>query len=105
MTHNEFHHISFHQVYNIIVVSIFIQNLSKKLTQYIIHCLQCLNCQIVQHCLYRVLQSVVESSISFHTVITDFIIDLLKTKKEFNTVITVTCKFSKKVKFISEKNT
>ena len=37
MTHNEFHHVNFHQIYNIIVVSIFIQNLSKRLIQYIVH--------------------------------------------------------------------
>src|SRR5438046_2820477 len=98
MTHNELHHTDFHQVYNIIVAGIFIQNLSKRLTQYIIHCLQCLNCQIIQHHLYKVLQSVVESPISFHTVTINFIIDLFKTKEEFNTVMTVICKFSKKVK-------
>ena len=105
MTHNELYHASFHQVYNIIVVDIFIWNLSKRLIQYIIHCLQCLSCQIVQHHFYEILQSVVESSISFHTVTVNFIIDLFKTKKEFNIIITVTCKFLKKVKFISEKNT
>ena len=105
MIHDELHHADFHQVYNIIVAGIFIQNLSKRLTQYIIHCLQYLSCQTVWHYFYRVLQSVVESSISFHTVTVNFIVDLLKTKEEFNAVMTVTCKFLKKVKFISEKNT
>ena len=105
MTHNKLHHAGFHQVYNTIVASIFIQNLSKRLIQYIVHCSQYLNYQIIQHCFYRVLQSVIKSSISFHTVIINFIIDLFKTKEEFNIIMTVTCKFSKKVKFISEKDT
>ena len=47
MIHNKHHHASFHQVYNMIVVNLFIQNLSWWLSQYIIHCLQCQHYQIV----------------------------------------------------------
>ena len=55
MTYNEHHHISFHQVYNTIVVSLFIQSLSWWLSQYIIHCLQCQHYQIVWHWSYEIL--------------------------------------------------
>ena len=55
VTHNEHHHVSFHQVYNTIIVSLFIQNLSQQLSQYIIHCLQCQHYQIIQHQSYKIL--------------------------------------------------
>ena len=55
MTHDEHHHASFHQVYNMIVISLFIQNLSWQLSQYIIHCLQCQHYQIIQHQSYKIL--------------------------------------------------
>ena len=34
---------------------------------------------------------------------TDFIIELFKTKNKFNTIMIVICKFLKKIKFISDK--
>ena len=49
MIHNKHHHAGFHQVYNTIVVSLFIQSLSQQLSQYIIHCSQCQHYQIIQH--------------------------------------------------------
>jgi len=88
-----------------IVVSLFIQSLSWWLSQYIIHCLQCQYYQIVWHQSYEILQSVVELLISFHTVMTDFIVELLKTKNKFDAVMTVICKFLKKIEFISDKET
>ena len=38
MAHDEHHHAGFHRAYNTIVAGLFIQNLSKQLTQYIIYC-------------------------------------------------------------------
>ena len=105
MTHNKHHHVSFHWIYDTIVASLFIQSLSQQLSQYIIHCLQCQHYQIIQHQSYKILQSVVRSLISFHTVMTDFIVELLKTKDEFDAVMTVICKFLKKIKFILSKET
>ena len=45
--YNEYHHADFYWVYDIIVVSLFIQNLFWWLSQYIIHCLQCQHYQTV----------------------------------------------------------
>jgi len=36
---------------------------------------------------------------------TDFIIELLKTKNEFDAVMIMICKFLKKIEFISDKET
>ena len=103
MTHNEHHYISFHWVYDIIVISLFIQSLSQWLSQYIIHCSQCQHYQIIWYWLYEILQFIVELLISFHTVMTDFIVKLFKTKNRFDAVMTMICKFSKKIKFIFNK--
>ena len=103
--HNKHHHISFYWVYNTIVVSLFIWSLSWQLSQYIIHCLQCQHYQIIQHQSYRILQSVIRLLILFHTVMIDFIIKLLKIKDEFDAIIMMICKFLKKIKFISDKET
>ena len=105
MIHDKYHHVSFHWVYNTIVASLFIQSLSWQLSQYIIHCLQCQHYQIIWHWSYKVLQLIIRLPISFHTVTADFIIELLKTKNRFDAVITMICKFSKKIKFILNKKT
>src|SRR5947207_4513025 len=103
MTHDEHHHTGFHQVYSSIVTGLYIQNLSQCLKQYITHCSKCLHYQTARHAFYEALQSVIESSISFHTVTADFILELPKISSGLNILMTVTCKFSKKIEFISDK--
>ena len=103
MIHNEHYHADFYQVYDMIVISLFIWSLSWWLSQYIIHCLQCQHYQTVWHQSYEILQLIIKSLISFHIVMTDFIVELLKTKNEFDAVMTVICKFLKKIKFIFNK--
>ena len=105
MTHNKHHHTDFHWVYDMIVISLFIWSLFWQLSQYIIHCSQCQHYQTVQYWLYRILQFVIELLISFHTVTADFIVELLKTKNEFDAVMIMICKFLKKIEFISDKET
>jgi len=101
--HNEHHHADFHQVYDMIIISLFIWNLFQWLNQYIIHCLQCQHYQIVWHQSYKILQLIIRSLISFHIVTADFIVKLFKTKDRFDVIMIVICKFSKKIKFIFSK--
>ena len=103
MTHDEYHHTDFHQVYDMIVISLFIWSLSWWLSQYIIHCLQCQHYQIIQYQSYKILQFVIRLLISFHTITADFIVELLKTKNRFDAIMMMICKFLKKIKFISDK--
>ena len=103
MTHDDHYHADFHQVYNNIVADLYIWNLSQCLKQYIIHCLKCLHYQIAKHVSYETLQLIIEFLIFFHTVITDFILKLLKISTELDAMITIICKFFKKMKFISDK--
>ena len=103
MTHDDYYHVSFHQVYNNIVADLYIQNLSQHLKQYIMHCLKCLHYQMTKHTSYRALHLIVELSISFHTVIINFILELLKISTDLDIMITIICKFFKKIEFIFNK--
>ena len=71
--------------------------------QWVIYCFKCLHYQTVRHASYEALQSIVELSISFHIMITDFILKLSKTSSNLNAVMIIICKFFKKMKFISNK--
>src|SRR5436190_8292119 len=103
MMYNDHYHAEFHQVYNCIVVNLYIQNLSQCLKQYITHCSKCLHYQIARHTLYEALYSIVELSISFYTVITDFILELFKISMNLDIMIIIICKFFKKIEFISDE--
>src|SRR5436189_3334083 len=105
MTHDDHYHADFYQVYNNIVADLYIQNLSQHLKQYITHCLKCLHYQTARHVSYRALQSIVELLILFHTVTADFIFRFSKISSNLNAVITIICKFFKKMKFIFNKKT
>ena len=49
MIYDKYHHADFYWIYNMIIISLFIQNLFWWLNQYIIHCLKCQHYQIIWH--------------------------------------------------------
>ena len=57
------------------------------------------------HWLYKLLQSIITLSQSFHIYIIDFIVTLSKIKEDFNSIISLTDKFSKAVIFMPDKIT
>src|SRR5204863_2045841 len=103
MTHDNYYHVRFYQVYSCIIADLYIQNLSQHLKQYITHCFKCLHYQTARHASYEALHSIIELSISFHTVIINFILELFKTSMSLDTVMTIICKFFKKIEFILSK--
>src|SRR5438034_10706486 len=103
MTHNDHYHAGFHRAYSCIITSLYIQNLSQCLKQYITHCSKCLHYQTARHALYEALHLIVELSISFHTVITDFILELFKISTDLDIMMMIICKFFKKIEFILSK--
>jgi hypothetical protein len=105
MAHDQHYHAGFHRAYSSIVAGLYIRNLSRRLKQYITHCPKCLNYQTARHAPYGALQPIVGPPIPFHTVTADFILGLPKTSTGLDAVMTVTCKFSKKVEFIPGKET
>ena len=103
MMHDNYYHVRFLWIYNCIIADLYIQNFLWCLKQYITHCLKCLHYQTVRHVSYEALQLIIELSISFHIITADFILEFSKISADLNTVITIICKFFKKMKFISDK--
>ena len=80
---------------------LFIYKIVKQLKQYIDHCSDCqINC-FRWYCLYELLQSILFSSIFFHTITMNFILRLSKNK--FNMLMIIMNKFIKHVIFILNK--
>jgi hypothetical protein len=80
-----------------------VQNLHK----YLWHCLQCQLNQTPHHKPYEVLQSILSLLRPFHTLTIDFILALsvIKASETYETIMSVTDKFSKTVTLISERDT
>ena len=61
------------------------------------------NVSIIRQYVTHYLKLIIRPFISFHTVTADFIFGLFKSDKGNNMVMIITCKFSKRVKFMPEK--
>ena len=98
-------HSKFDKTYQQIVSSWYIQSFIKHIKFYIKHCSKCSVNQTRRHKSYDSLQSIFTSSISFHTIDIDFVFALSKSHIDINSIMSVICKFSKRVTAISKKNT
>lgn len=98
-------HPGFSRCYQIIVRSWFIRGLTKLLRSFIRHCPQCLALQTRRHPPYGSLQPIQSSPVPFFTLTLDFVLALPLTKEKFNAIMSVTCKFSKRVTLIKGANT
>ena len=106
LAHDNASHDDFHRIYDRIANSVYIRQLIKRLRQYIAHCLDCQINQTRQHTSYDSLQSMLTSTIFFHTIIIDFVVALsLVSSKNLNSILSVTNKFFKRVLIISDKDT
>jgi hypothetical protein len=105
MTHNDNHHCEFHKAYARIFESLYIRHMIKRLRRYIHHCKSCLERQTKRHSSYDELNSIRTMTLSFHTVIIDFVIVLSMTLIEENAILTITNKFFKRISIITKKNT
>lgn len=96
MAHDMSNHGGFHRTYDRLVNSVFIRHLAKRLRAYITHCPDCQVFQTTRHATYGSLTPVMTPAIPFHTVAMDFVIELPESDG-FNTMLTITDKFTKKV--------
>ncbi len=103
MTHDNHHHVSFHRSYDCISRFLYIKHLSKRLKTYIAHCSECNLNQTKRHRLYESLQLIISSLISHHIIIMNFIMTFFVTKNDLNSLLIITCKFSKRILLLSEK--
>ena len=100
MIHDE-NHLSFVRCYEKIIAFYYIRDLSRYFRDYFKHCPKCLIFQIWKHQSYGFLQSILTSSISFHIIIINFIL-ILSLFDNFDILMSVICKFLKRVILISD---
>ena len=98
-------HSGFACCHKIISRSWYIRGLTKILRFFICHCPQCLALQTIRHAPCGSLQPIYSPLVLFFTPTLDFILALLLTTDGYNTLMSVTCKFSKKVTLIEGKDT
>ena len=104
ITHGEGHP-GFSRCYEIITRSWYIRGLTKLLREFIRHCPQYLQLQTRQHRPYGSLQPIKSPPIPFFMLMLDFVLALPLTKQGYNTIMSVTCKFSKRVTLIEGADT
>ena len=105
LAHNELSYPEYVCTHECLMQGLYIHNLLKHLHNFIRHCSQCQLNQTSWHVLYKLMQSILSSLQSFHTIIIDFILGLsvLNLSECFDNVMSVTDKFSKAITFVSEK--
>ena len=102
LAHDANAHAGIHRCYSRVVDTIFIPRLSGKLRRYIQHCPSCQLSQTKRHRPYGELMPITSPPQPFHTIAMDFIVGL---PGEWNMILTVTDKFSRRVMVILGKDT
>ena len=105
LTYNELDYADYVHTHKCLSQDLYIYNIMTYLYKYIWACSQCQLNQTSQHTLYELMQLILMSLQLFHTVTLNFILILsvLSLSDCFDSVISVTDKFSKAVTFVSEK--
>ena len=99
-------HSGFHRIYDRLINSVYIRQLTKRLTTYIDYCSECQLNQIKRHSPYESLQPIATSAISFHIIVIDFILALSPFEpKGFDYVMIMTNKFTKRTMTLVDKIT
>lgn len=95
----------FSHCYKIITCFWFIYSLTKLFYTFICYYFQCLALQTRWHTLYGLLSLIKSPLVPFFTQTLDFVLMFLLFKEEYNTLMSVTCKFSKYFTLIKDVNT
>ena len=100
LTHDKNQHSEINRCYARISECLYISHLLRKLRQYVTHCFQCQLNQIKRHKSYEKLMLISSTSKSFHTISIDFVMTIFE---NLDSLLTIFCKFSKRVMIISKK--
>lgn len=98
-------HPGFSHCYKIITRSWFIHGLTKLLRAFICYCPECLVLQTRRHAPYGSLQPIKSPPVPFFTLTLDFVLALPLFKGDYNALMSVTCKFSKRITLIEGADT
>lgn len=102
LAHDKNYHFDAHRCFQRINNTLFIFELPKKIRIYIDHCFNCQLNQTKRHKSYEELMSISSSAISFHTIVMNFVLTIFE---NLDTLLTITCKFSKRPTIIKWKST
>ena len=83
----------------------YIREFSRYLKNYFKHCSNCQIYQIKKHVSYESLQLILISAMSFHIITINFILTLSIFINDYDTVMSIFCKFIKKIIFVLDKFT
>ena len=97
--HDSQFHVGFNRTYDRINEQYFIRKLAARLRKYLEHCPQCQLLSTKRHAPYGQLHPIQSPPLPFHTITIDFVV-ALPLSSEYNSLMSVTCKFTKKVLLI-----
>ncbi|TAQ86585.1 hypothetical protein B7494_g5085 [Chlorociboria aeruginascens] len=98
--HNQNSHPGYAKLWDLISRSFFIRGISQHLRQFLKHCPQCNIFQTKRHAPFGSLQPIITPPVPYHTITINFIL-ALPTTQQYDSALTVTCKFSKKVALVA----
>ena len=101
MAHDDHHHAGLHRALARIQASFYIRHLTQNLRIYIRHCPQCMQNQTLRTKPIGELCPIDTRPIPFHTQTADWVHALPPTSTGLDTVLTVTCRFSKKILLVA----
>ena len=99
IAHDHNNHANYHRIYQRLINTIFISKLIRKVRLYVKHCSVCELNQTKKYAFYEKLIFITTSTILFQTIAMNFIVNL---SKKFDSILTVTCKISKRIMTIFE---
>ena len=102
--HDLTHHGGFMRTYDRPRHSVYVRSMVKRLKAYIAHCPECQVNQTKRHPGYGELTPIVSPAIPFHTIAMDFIV-ALPLSRGMNVLLTITCKFTKKILLVPGHDT
>lgn len=98
-------HGGYHKCHDRLAHTVYIRHLSRNLRGYIAHCPACQLNQTKRHKPYGSLVPLDTPAIPFHTIAMDFIVGLPITSAGMNCLLTLTCKFTKRVLLVPGQDT
>ena len=105
IAHDQHGYARFTRTYDRITASLCVYQLLRRLKQYIRYCQPCQRNQTRRHKPWGLLQPILTPGIPFYTISMDFILALPLSNEKLDTVMSITCKFSKRIGLIPGKAT
>ena len=105
LAHDRQYHGGYHRSYERVAGSIYMRHMAKSLRTYVEHCPECQLNQTKRHAPYGSMVPIDRPAIPFYTVAMDFIVALPVSVEGYDSLLTMTCKFSKRVLLVPGMST